>query len=358
MNINLAEQLKTLRKEKNISQEKLAQYLNVSYQAVSKWENGNTYPDIGLLPDIARFFGVTIDELLQVEKLNEEKLFEEYRDKAEQFFRNGKVEEALTVWQEAYREMPNNLEVKEFLMSSYFDTDKVKYNREIIELGMEIYGSDASMYYKGQAIRELAHTYAELGEMEKAKKWALKTAQVNHSQEVLFSEIMEGDEMVAQVSFFTYWVLKEMLYMARRIAFLEDEETTLTPKERQEALKTVAKLMQVVYRDDDMSFELLQMLYLTHMQIVEKELALDNEESIVQEHLQRAFACVAKSVSMKEHKLTHPMLWGWEVQAAPEGKLRSVKWMQKELGKESFADYKSSAWFAELEKKLESLVEV
>ena len=42
MSINLGEKLKSLRKEKNISQEKLAQYLNVSFQAVSKWENSST----------------------------------------------------------------------------------------------------------------------------------------------------------------------------------------------------------------------------------------------------------------------------------------------------------------------------
>ena len=43
MNINLGEKLKCLRKEKNVSQEKLAQYLNVSFQAVSKWENGSPW---------------------------------------------------------------------------------------------------------------------------------------------------------------------------------------------------------------------------------------------------------------------------------------------------------------------------
>ena len=70
MNINLADQLKALRKEKNVSQEKLATYLNISYQSVSKWENGNAYPDIQLLPKIARFFDISIDELLQVKKLD------------------------------------------------------------------------------------------------------------------------------------------------------------------------------------------------------------------------------------------------------------------------------------------------
>ena len=85
MSINLGENLKRLRKDKNISQEKLAQYLNVSFQAVSKWENSTTCPDISLLPDIARFFGITVDELLQVEQIDERKLYEDYERKPSSF---------------------------------------------------------------------------------------------------------------------------------------------------------------------------------------------------------------------------------------------------------------------------------
>ena len=159
MSINLGEKLKSLRKEKNISQEKLAQYLNVSFQAVSKWENSNTYPDISLLPEIARFFGITVDELLQVEQIDEQKLYEDYEHRAAELFRCGRYEDSLSLWQEAYHRMPNNVEVKEMLMSSYFDADKVKYQKEIVELGTEIYHSDCGAYYKGQAISQLARTY-------------------------------------------------------------------------------------------------------------------------------------------------------------------------------------------------------
>lgn len=352
MNINLAEQLKALRKAKNVSQEKLAAYLGISYQAISKWENGNAYPDIQLLPEIARFFGITIDELLQVEKLDEEALFNEYVSKAETLFRNGEDSESiLALWKKAYQKMPNNIQVKEFLMSTYFDTDRVKYSQEIIELGMEIYNSDASMYYKGQAIREIACTYAELGDKSKAEQWVLKATQINHCQEVIFSEILDGDEMVDQIAFFTHWTLEELLYMARRIAFLKDDETTLSAVDRVETLKTVSQLYETVYKNDDMSFESLQMLYLTHMQIAEKEIQAENCETVVKKHLKRAYECAAKAASIVKHKLTLPLLFGWEIQAAPSENLRILRRFRDELQKDYLCEYRNTDWFLDLEKK-------
>ena len=65
--MKLNEQIATLRKKKGITQEQLAVALGVTNQSVSKWEAGQCCPDIGLLPDIARYFGVSIDELMGVE---------------------------------------------------------------------------------------------------------------------------------------------------------------------------------------------------------------------------------------------------------------------------------------------------
>lgn len=67
--MNIGKQIKSLRLQRSITQEQLAQKLNVTSQAVCKWENGNTMPDITLLPEISELFGVTIDELFG---LNEE----------------------------------------------------------------------------------------------------------------------------------------------------------------------------------------------------------------------------------------------------------------------------------------------
>ena len=63
--MNFGENLQKLRKEKNISQEQLAEELHVSRQTIGKWENGVTYPETECLIQISDFFGVSIDILLK-----------------------------------------------------------------------------------------------------------------------------------------------------------------------------------------------------------------------------------------------------------------------------------------------------
>lgn len=64
MELMIAEKIKKYRKERELTQEALASVLGVSFQSVSKWETGDGYPDITLLPAIANYFGVTVDELI------------------------------------------------------------------------------------------------------------------------------------------------------------------------------------------------------------------------------------------------------------------------------------------------------
>lgn len=64
MESTLGKRIAALRKQKDLRQDDIAQLLDVSSQAVSKWENDQTCPDIGLLPKLAQILGVTTDELL------------------------------------------------------------------------------------------------------------------------------------------------------------------------------------------------------------------------------------------------------------------------------------------------------
>ena len=64
MEMTIGKRIAALRREKNLKQDDLAQMLEVSPQAVSKWENDQTCPDISLLPKLAKILGLSVDELL------------------------------------------------------------------------------------------------------------------------------------------------------------------------------------------------------------------------------------------------------------------------------------------------------
>lgn len=83
MIIYIGENIKRLRHEKGITQETLADFLGVTFQSVSRWERGESYPDITMLPAIAGFFNVSVDNLLGASKsVDEEQLTKllEYHD--------------------------------------------------------------------------------------------------------------------------------------------------------------------------------------------------------------------------------------------------------------------------------------
>ena len=72
------EKLKMLRKEKNLTQEELAEKLNVSRQAITKWESGDGTPDIENLKQVSVLFNTSIDELVKEEKKITTKIEEKY----------------------------------------------------------------------------------------------------------------------------------------------------------------------------------------------------------------------------------------------------------------------------------------
>lgn len=65
--INIGKMIAMKRRQKGLTQEELANYLGVSKASVSKWETGQSYPDITFLPQLATFFNITIDELMGYE---------------------------------------------------------------------------------------------------------------------------------------------------------------------------------------------------------------------------------------------------------------------------------------------------
>ena len=104
---HFGERLKKLRHKNSITQDALAEYLGISYQAVSKWENSAGFPDISLLPAIAGFFGVSADYLLGIDQENSEEKIEKALNEARKFTHTGEIEKSINSIAEALKSFPN-----------------------------------------------------------------------------------------------------------------------------------------------------------------------------------------------------------------------------------------------------------
>ena len=91
--MNIGQKIKELRQENNLTQEELAEQLGVSPQAISRWENSTTYPDITLLPIIANMFDVTIDYLLDMDSYKMKEELKNIIEQDDKFANQGKVKE-------------------------------------------------------------------------------------------------------------------------------------------------------------------------------------------------------------------------------------------------------------------------
>ncbi len=89
----------------------------MSFQAVSKWEREETYPDITMLPVIASFFGVTVDSLLGTDMIEKEKQINEYCEKYSRLWNKGKISEVRDMLKTAIIEFPGNYD----LLSKYLN---------------------------------------------------------------------------------------------------------------------------------------------------------------------------------------------------------------------------------------------
>jgi len=198
MTIRLHEQLKKLRRDRGGTQGDLARHLGVTDQAVSKWERGEGFPDIQLLPAIASYYGVTVDDLLGVGQLEKEKKIKEYQDRSIELKLQGKTEEDLALWRQAIGEFPNELPVVHGLMYAMMNCDQETYADEIIACGERLLEESTDSAMRSGAIQCLSFTYYEIkGDAETAKKYARMATTIYHATiNELMPHFLEGDEAV------------------------------------------------------------------------------------------------------------------------------------------------------------------
>ena len=190
MQIQLGEKIKSLRKQKNISQEVLANYLGVTFQAVSKWENGATMPDVTMIPAIASFFGVSTDELFDFNRYEtEERVMEICRLSWK--YRHTEPEKAEKILKDGLAKYPGNEIILNNLLYVMRLPDRAQEAIELCQALIEGTKYDDVRY---DACRILAEAYQSVGEYQLMKAAIEKIPEVYFTRLELAARMLDGEE--------------------------------------------------------------------------------------------------------------------------------------------------------------------
>ena len=205
--------IKKLRRDRDITQEQLADYLNISVSAISQWESGKTTPDISLLAPLANIFDVTSDNLLGIDIMVKENRIKDIINQAEEAGEYGSVdyEKAAEILRAGLKEYPNSYEIMVELMSCvrtirYIDKGKEKEEaipllNEVIILGERILAECTNDSFRHRAILELCPAYSDpvIGKTDKALELAEKMPYLSWGREFLLAGIYKDEKRLKQM---------------------------------------------------------------------------------------------------------------------------------------------------------------
>lgn len=247
MNLKLGEKIRDLRKKHGCTQENLADALGVTGQSVSRWEMGISYPDMELVPAIANYFGITIDELFGYENDREKKIAAVIAKVDEldsiNLGSDKTFDECIHILRKSLAEFPGNekltyrlghlLNEAGWARADTFDGDE-RYDEEgYIRYGYDEYKKSAEWSEAVKLLEHLADTSADAeivnksivdlvciyrvtGESEKGVRLAERLPKIAQSREILLADGTDGKTQAKYLGKslleLTYVYIEQMMY--------------------------------------------------------------------------------------------------------------------------------------------------
>lgn len=199
MNLLIGENIKRMRLERSLTQEEIAAHLGISFQSVSKWERGDGYPDITMLPALSNYFGVSVDELLGTGKIAKNDQYNKINQLWDKNNKKGLHHENVELMRQSLKNFPNDALLLVQLSTSLeklngTDEEKLQYLKESIAVQEQIirYGEDSEI--RGAVLYNLCFSYWKIGDHEKALEQARKLPNLYKARENALVYFLQGEE--------------------------------------------------------------------------------------------------------------------------------------------------------------------
>lgn len=247
MNLLIGENIKRIRRERNLTQEEVASHLGISFQSISKWERGDGYPDITMLPALANYFGISVDELLGMSEIEKSDKYNEINRIWADNNKNGLHNKNVALMRNTLKAFPNDALLLVQLSTSLEKLDgteeeKDKYLRESIAVQEQIlkYGEDSEV--RGATLYNICFAYWKVGEYDKALEQAKKLPNLYKARENALVYFLNGEEKRK--------IAKEALTplawaLAHHLSALYETENN------SEYLNKAAQIIDILFKEDE-----------------------------------------------------------------------------------------------------------
>ena len=228
MKINIGDNLKQLRLQKGLTQEQLADVFGVSAQAVSRWENNTSYPDITLLPGLAIYFNTSVDAIVGMDEIRKEETLRKIHGEINDLVISGQTDKAVALIRDSLKIYPND----SGLLMSLGETlahqkDDPAATQEAITIAERILQStDVSTKAKGTTSANLLFLYLRAGQQEKAESLIRSLPHIWESREILMPEVYGDEEYAEELK---KCIIKVLTFLCQKIDAEAERQVGATP---------------------------------------------------------------------------------------------------------------------------------
>ncbi len=278
--------IKKLRRQRDMTQEELAEMLTISPQAVSRWETGNAMPDISLFPALCNMFDVSADYLLGIDRDNKEKNIALIASKADDHSSRGYFEEARKILEDGLRQYPNSYSlIRDLMHVAYMQSGDKETSRQYIEecisLADKILAGCTEDNYRHSAIQTQCYCYARLGDYEKAEELARNMPHMVISRDFLLVHATKGNACYGHKQRLIYSMLDFLATDLMRINVkLDSGEWAYTEDEMALIRDKVIAMLEIMIEDGNYGFWHCR-LKETHIKQASYYAKLENAEKVL-----------------------------------------------------------------------------
>lgn len=257
--MSIGSTIKRLRREKDITQEQLAEYLGITSRAISQWECDRTSPDISQIPALCHIFDVSSDVLLgiDIEKSSEE--IKRLLNEATTLGNNGQHEKRTALLREANKKFPRDYKIMERLADSLvceYSRKGIKEYDEVFDLCKRILSECTDSNTRYEAIETLGTAYGYAGKEDEMLKLAEEMPRTSFSYETFMVYRWAGKADLIKRQEYMSFLIHELLSMISCLGrHLGDDGRMIFSKEERSALRKLEiDLIEMLFPDGDYQY--------------------------------------------------------------------------------------------------------